>query len=412
MEHRSGGSRNKSHLQCSKYLCLMQWQQHKFRNFLCLFWIRVQPGGWALSLTYAATCRKSPDHHMPQLTGQLSPLGPEKGLSSCTSPTSPIPRESTESFKPQWCGTHEASPAMDSHCQLKSTWGEGGAVRSKNTQLEGARGSGNCRGAGCVQLKLAYCSNPAVPGHSSPRSPSSATARQNQHSLQDQLALGCRLEIPPPGCTKRFGGLLLAASQAFPPLTSPSLTLPRLSSSHFASICLPSSHNLAKFGCYVIHGITKFDKRPHPVFQFLSEPWDPYCTRKSKGREPPTVTYYTYGFLSISPFFKKPPSTPSLTAIDSIDQNNNLHLAAANLWVPNFERENVTDLHSQAGLWTDIYILPLHLWFPAGVHLLPAKFTINLSIVNDTQSLAGRERTMQVSILIPRRPLNGCDKHQ
>lgn len=38
-----------------------------------------------------------------------------------------------------------------------------------------------------------------------------------------------------------------------------------------------------------------------------------------------------YGFLSISPLFKKTPSTPSLTAIDSIDQNNTVHLAAANL---------------------------------------------------------------------------------
>lgn len=122
-----------------------------------------------------------------------------------------------------------------------------------------------------------------------------------------------------------------------------------------------------------------------------------------------------YGFLSIvknTPFCKKSPSTPSLTAIDPIDQNNNVHLAAANLWMSNFEWENVTDLHSQAGLWTEMYILSLHPWFPAGVHLLPPKFAINLSIVNDTQPLAGRERRMQLSILIPRRSLNGCYKHQ
>lgn len=127
----------------------------------------------------------------------------------------------------------------------------------------------------------------------------------------------------------------------------------------------------------------------------------------------PLITHY--GFLSIlknTPFFKKPPSTPSLTATDSIDQNNNVHLAAVNLWMSNFEQKNVTDLHSQAGLWTEMYIPSLHPWFPAGVHLLPPKFTFNLSIVNDTQPLAGRERRMQLSILVPRRSLNGCDKHQ
>lgn len=177
-----------------------------------------------------------------------------------------------ESFKPWWCGIHETSPARDSHCQLKSTWDKRGAVRSKNTQLDGALGSDTSRSAGCVQLKLSYCSNPGVPEHSSPRSPSSAAARQNQHSLQDQLGLDCRYEIPPLVCTKRFGGLLLAASQASPPLTSPSWTSPRLSSSCFASTCLPFSHNLAKIGSYVIHNNTKFDKRLQPVFQFLSEP--------------------------------------------------------------------------------------------------------------------------------------------
>lgn len=76
-----------------------------------------------------------------------------------------------------------------------------------------------------------------------------------------------------------------------------------------------------------------------------------------------------YGFISIvrnAPFFKKPPSTSSLPAIDSTDENNNLHLTAVNSWMSNSELENVTDLHSQAGLWTEMYVLSLHPWFPAG----------------------------------------------
>lgn len=127
----------------------------------------------------------------------------------------------------------------------------------------------------------------------------------------------------------------------------------------------------------------------------------------------PLITHYgLLSIMKITSSFKKPHSTPSHTAAGSIDQNNNVHLAAVNLWMSNFEQENVTDPRSQAGLWTEMYILSLNPWFPAGVLLLPAKFTINLSIVNDTQSLAGTERRMQLSILIPRRCLNGCDEHQ
>lgn len=46
----------------------------------------------------------------------------------------------------------------------------------------------------------------------------------------------------------------------------------------------------------------------------------------------PLITHYEFlSILKNTSFFKKPPSTPSLTAIDSIDQNNNVHLAAVNL---------------------------------------------------------------------------------
>lgn len=66
------------------------------------------------------------------------------------------------------------------------------------------------------------------------------------------------------------------------------------------------------------------------------------------------------------PFSKSRLPPPPPPAIDSTDENNNLHLAAVNSWMSNFELENVTDLHSQAGLWTEMYVLSLHPWFPAG----------------------------------------------
>lgn len=271
----------------------MQWQQHEFRNFLCLFWIRVQPGGehsaWHMlqraGKALTASCSSPRDNPAPRT--------PEKGVSGCTSPTPPVPCERTELSKPRCCGTHEASPAMVSHRQIKSTWDDGGTVRSRNTLLQDAPSSGNCRRAGCVQLEPAYCSKPGVPGRSSQCSPSSAAARQSHCSLQDRLALGRRYEIPLPGCAQRFGGLQLATSRASPLLASPTWTSPRLSSSYFASTYLLCSRNVAKFGCYVIHSNAKFVKRPHPVFQFLSDHWDLYCTKKSKGRVPPTATYYT-----------------------------------------------------------------------------------------------------------------------
>lgn len=165
----------------------------------------------------------------------------------------------------------------------------------------------------------------------------------------------------------------------------------------------------------VIHSNAKFDEDLTLCSSAFQSP-ETYIAQKGAragNHLQPLITGYR--FLSIvksTPFFKKPPSTPFPAAIDSIDQNNNVHLAAVNLWMSNFEHENVTVLHSWAGLWTEMYILSLHLWFPAGEHLLPPKFTINLSIVNDTQPLTGRERRMLLSILIPRRSLNDCDKHQ
>lgn len=108
------------------------------------------------------------------------------------------------------------------------------------------------------------------------------------------LAFALRLGIPGViKCMEGFGGLQLATRWVSLLFTSPALTSPRQSSRYFASARLLCSHNLAKFGCYVIHSNAKFDERPHPVFQFLSEPWGLYHTEKSKGREPPLVTYYT-----------------------------------------------------------------------------------------------------------------------
>lgn len=85
------------------------------------------------------------------------------------------------------------------------------------------------------------------------------------------------------------------------------------------------------------------------MFQFLSEPWD-LLHKKEQGQgttySPLLHVIDFFPLWKTLPFFKKAPSTPSLVAIDSIDQNNNVHLAAVNFWMSNFEQENVIDLYS------------------------------------------------------------------
>lgn len=99
-------------------------------EIFCFLWIRGQPGmstalvwtvlhlaGKALTMKYPAPAR-------------FNPQFPEKRVSGSLPPMLSIP--CSKSFKLQWSGTHEANPAMVSHCQVKCTledmeeqWGAG-----------------------------------------------------------------------------------------------------------------------------------------------------------------------------------------------------------------------------------------------------------------------------------------------
>lgn len=150
---------DKNHLQCNKCfrVYLVQWQQHKLRKFLCFFWIRVQPGGeHCVGLMCCILQEKLWPQDTQPLYNSITQF-PEKGVSGCLPPILSIPCESSESLKPHWSGTHEASPATVSHCQVKCTQDDGAAVRSRNALLQDALSSADSRGPGCIQLESEHC---------------------------------------------------------------------------------------------------------------------------------------------------------------------------------------------------------------------------------------------------------------
>lgn len=189
MEHRRGGSCNRSHLRC-RSTSVSIWRSGNSMNSetFCVY------SGSEFSLgvsTQPDICCNLQEKPWPPAAPALGTIRtPEKGASGCTSPAPPVPCEGTELSKPRCCGTHEASPAMVSHRQIKSTWEDGGTVRSRNTLLQDALSSGNCRRAGCIQLEPAYCSSPGVPGRSSQCSPSVCCCQAE--SLQPPRSAGAR----------------------------------------------------------------------------------------------------------------------------------------------------------------------------------------------------------------------------